>query len=98
MEALNPQTLNRVCPKPFILHDMHYLCLTASCRCTWAPDQAKPSPIVQPVSEEGAAPLVFDPKDWEMRWTQTQSSGDVYVIKISIGGTAGPFKLIVRWV
>ncbi|PNW82785.1 hypothetical protein CHLRE_06g294050v5 [Chlamydomonas reinhardtii] len=76
-------------------HDAH------SNRCTtWTGSAPRPTPVVEPVREgedASEATLLYDAADWVCGWELSQHSGcEAYHVRLTLGGTAGPVKLLVR--
>ncbi|KAG2443092.1 hypothetical protein HYH02_009506 [Chlamydomonas schloesseri] len=70
-------------------------------RCTsWTSSAPRPTPVVEPVREGdggGEATLLYDASDWVCGWELSQHSGcEAYHVRLTLGGTAGPVKLVVR--
>eukprot|EP00198_Chlamydomonas_reinhardtii_P012225 XP_001701562.1 predicted protein [Chlamydomonas reinhardtii] len=72
-----------------------------SLRCTtWTGSAPRPTPVVEPVREgedASEATLLYDAADWVCGWELSQHSGcEAYHVRLTLGGTAGPVKLLVR--
>ncbi|GIL94923.1 hypothetical protein Vretimale_1033 [Volvox reticuliferus] len=67
-------------------------------RClTWTGLGQRPTPVVIPSREQSDAPLLYDTADWVCGWDLSQQSGcEVYRVRLALGGTVGPVKLVVR--
>ncbi|GLC56261.1 hypothetical protein PLESTB_001085700 [Pleodorina starrii] len=66
-------------------------------RCTtWTGPGQRPTPVVVPSRDQGDAPLLFDTADWVCAWDLSQSGCEVYRVRLALGGTVGPVKLVAR--
>ncbi|EFJ52379.1 hypothetical protein VOLCADRAFT_86759 [Volvox carteri f. nagariensis] len=67
-------------------------------RClTWTGPGPRPTPVVVPTREQGDAPLLYDTADWVCGWDLSQQTGcEVYRVRMALGGSVGPVKLVVR--
>lgn len=87
------------CGKPFFLEIEAVDQYNNRCGCDCF-DGPLPTPRVLPQAEappeDGVSGLVYDPSTWQQGWDMSQPRGPVFVVRLSLGGTAAPVKLMVR--